>query len=83
MKTELHWQQVHAAQAQRPPDRLGSSRLGGVPMEADTGRRSFGRMLAIEQADENRRLSTAAAFSMFIFGFSCGAVWTIFLTWLL
>ncbi len=52
-------------------------------MDAEARRQSFGRMLALEQADEDRRLSTAGAFSMFMFGFGCGAVWTILLTWLL
>jgi hypothetical protein len=83
MKTELHWQQIHAAQAQSPSNRLGTGGLNSRPIDAEARRRLFSQMLTLDQADEDRRLSAAAAFSMFIFGFGCGAVWTVLLTWLL
>lgn len=82
MKTELDWQHGHATQ--RPADRLGPGRLvDPIPMDPDARRRSLGHMLTLEHTDEDRGLSASTAFSMFLFGFGCGAVWTILLTWLL
>jgi len=37
--------------------------------------------MALEELEEDRRISTAGAFFMFMFGFGCGVFWTIFLTW--
>lgn len=72
MNRELSWPDVGATEP--------ACRSGHLHDAASTA--GLRRALALEQMDEDRRISAAAAFVIFMFGCGCGAFWTIFLTWI-
>lgn len=72
MSRELSWPESGATEAAYQGDGLHDA-----PSPV-----SLPRALALEQLDEDRRISAAAAFVIFMFGCGCGAFWTIFLTWI-
>ena len=72
MSRELSWPDARAADVAYRSDRLRDT----------SSPASLRRALVLEQMDEDRRISAAAAFVIFMFGCGCGAFWTIFLTWI-
>lgn len=66
MKRELSWAEGHAADAEY----------------AEYRRAMLHQALVHEQIEEDRRLSAAAAFFIFLFGVVCGAFWTFVLGWI-
>ncbi len=80
MDRELSWPNGRTAGLE---DRLRVGRVSGLPIDAGNRRGTLEQALAFAQMEEDRRISTAGAFLMFMFGFGCGAFWTILLTWLI
>jgi hypothetical protein len=77
MDRNLNWQDTtmialdDRRRIRTPLRRPGDHRVGHMSLE---------QALTFEQMDEDRRISTAGAFFMFMFGFGCGAFWTIVLS---
>lgn len=82
MERELYWQRDLNAQPGAPPDRAYGSADGKISADLSERQARLHQALSLEQADENRRFSIVAAALMFVIGFGCGTIWTVFLTWM-
>lgn len=81
MKRELNWLEPQNAQAGFPEDGLYAGSLNGLASDPKHRQVPLDHAFLMEQEDDDRRLSVAGAFIMFMFGFGCGVFWTILLTW--
>lgn len=79
METERCWQEEKLIYLR---GRLRARAPANLPIDPGESGGALERALAFEQLTENRSLSTTGAFFMFIFGFGCGAFWTVVLGWI-
>ena len=82
MKRELSWLEPRTMQAGYSDDRLYAGAASGLAPDPEPHCGPLDHTYLLEQADEERRISIAGAFIMFMFGFGCGVFWTVLLTWL-
>lgn len=82
MERELAWPGPSRTRNRCPDDPAQPQLLSRQPAVSGPASGPLQPAFVLEQYDEDRRVSTAGAFSMFLFGVISGAVWALFLTWL-